>query len=118
MSDQITKVIELSQFLEGAKAQNVQALDVRTSCLWTDFFIVATYNSQGHLMGLLNELGAYLDEKKWGNTSGRAQKKQANEWVLIDLDDVVVHLFSATAREFYELEKLWYQAEKVYTSNS
>ncbi len=117
MSELKTEITELAKFLEGAKAQKVMALDVRETCVWTDYFIIATYNSHGHLMGLLNELGEYFVNSHWEVNAGKAQKKQANEWILIDLGEAVIHLFSAQAREFYELEKLWYSSDVVYQSS-
>lgn len=115
--DILKKTGALAEFLAGAKAKNVVALDVRSTCVWTDFFVVGTYNSHGHLMGLLNELGGYLDENAWDVNTSRTQKREANEWLLIDLGQVVIHLFSEQARNFYELEKLWYTAEVIYQSS-
>jgi ribosome-associated protein len=45
---------------------------------------------------------------------GRPKKKQVNDWMLVDWDDIVIHLFSESARSYYELEKLWFSSPVLY----
>ena len=88
----------------------VKVLDLGAQAGWTDFFVIATATSSAHLRGLAR----YVDE--WVHGAGMARLNKPSiaddeEWVLIDLGDVVVHLMTERARAFYELEKLWFQAE-------
>lgn len=106
---------KLAHFLEDAKARQVVVLDVSETCSWASTFVIATYNSQGHLRGLVQELDLWAEENL--ELRGRKHKKnQVNEWMLVDWDDTVVHLFSETARSYYELEKLWFNARELYAS--
>ncbi len=100
---------DLGKYLTDLKAKDVLALDLRGLCSWTDWFVLATYNSQGHLKGLVEELDVWAVAHDI--PSGRPKKKQVNEWMLIDWDDVVVHLMSEKARLYYELEKIWFNAQ-------
>ncbi len=117
MSDNNELKIELGKFLEDAKARNVVVLDVRESCSWADTFVIATYNSQGHLKGLVQELDAWASTH-WGSVPRHPKKNQVNEWLLVDWDDTIIHLFSENSRNYYELEKLWFTAKVLYSTKS
>jgi ribosome-associated protein len=117
MSDNNELMINLARFLEDAKARQVVVLDVRGTCSWADTFVIATYNSQGHLKGLVQELDDWAAENL-ENVPHRPKKNQVNEWMLVDWDDTIIHLFSENARSYYELEKLWFAAEILYSTKS
>jgi len=108
---------KLAHFLEDAKARQVVVLDVSETCSWASTFVIATYNSQGHLRGLVQELDQWAEENM-EMRSRKHKKNQVNEWMLVDWDDTVVHLFSETARSYYELEKLWFNARELYMSKA
>jgi ribosome-associated protein len=110
-------MIHLGRFLEDAKAREVIVLDVRETCSWADIFVIATYNSQGHLRGLVQELDVWASENL-ETVPHRTKKNQVNEWMLVDWDDTVIHLFSESARSYYELEKLWFTAKVLYSTKS
>ena len=107
----------LGRFLEDAKARDVVVLDVRDTCSWADTFVIATYNSQGHLKGLVQELDQWAHENM-DSVPHRPKKNQVNDWMLVDWDDTVIHLFSESARTYYELEKLWFSAKVIYSTKS
>lgn len=115
MSDNV--LVQLGQFLEDAKARDVVVLDVSEACSWADTFVIATYNSQGHLKGLVQELDQWASEHL-EQRPRRPKKNQVNDWMLIDWDDTVIHLFSEKSRAYYELEKLWFSAKVLYSTNS
>ena len=117
MSDNAELMASLGHFLEGAKAKDVVVLDVRETCSWADTFVIATYNSQGHLKGLVQELDQWAQENL-SSVPHRPKKNQVNDWMLVDWDDTVIHLFSESARSYYELEKLWFTAKVVYSTKS
>jgi len=115
MSDNL--FAQLGRFLEDAKAREVVVLDVSESCSWASTFVIATYNSQGHLKGLVQELNQWASEHL--EVMPRTPKKnQVNDWMLLDWDDTVIHLFSETSRAYYELEKLWFSAKVLYSTKS
>jgi len=107
----------LATFLEGAKARDVLVLDVSQTCSWASTFVIATYNSQGHLKGLIAELDQWASEHLEA-VPHRPKKNQVNDWMLVDWDDTVIHLFSESARSYYELEKLWFTGKVLYSSKS
>jgi ribosome-associated protein len=117
MSTNQELMTNLGHFLEEVKARNVVVLDVSETCSWADTFVIATYNSQGHLKGLVQELDQWASENL-ESVPHRPKKNQVNEWMLVDWDDTVIHLFSETARTYYELEKLWFNAKVVYATKA
>jgi ribosome-associated protein len=115
MSDNL--FAQMGRFLEDAKAREVVVLDVSESCSWATTFVIATYNSQGHLKGLVQELDQWASENL-DVVPRRLKKNQVNDWMLLDWGDTVIHLFSEQSRAYYELEKLWFSAKVIYSTKS
>ena len=87
----------LAKTLEDCKATDVKTYDVRGKSAFTDFFVVATGTAAPHLKALVRDL------PKANRVSGEPD----SGWIVADYVDVVVHVFSAEARAYYALEKLW-----------
>ena len=83
--------------LENAKGEDIKVYDVRGKSGITDFFVVATGAAAPHLKALVKAL------PKAYRTAGDPD----SGWIVSDFVDVVVHVFSAEARAYYALEKLW-----------
>lgn len=96
------KVLDL---LESIKAKDIVCMDVKEQTSVTDYMIVASGTSSRHV----KSIAGYVAEeaKKVGVNPIGTEGEQSAEWVLIDFGDVVVHVMMPTAREFYDLEKLW-----------
>jgi ribosome-associated protein len=98
----------LGELLREHKGADVVVLDLREMNAWTDFFVIATASSNTHLDGLERHIKDFSRET--GIEILRRSRKppaEGDEWRLIDLGSIVVHLMSARAREFYELERLY-----------
>ncbi len=91
--------------LEDLKAVDVTVLDVRGKSSVTDFMVIASGTSGRHLKALANNV--VVEVKKSGIKPLGVEGESSNEWVLVDLVDVVVHIMLPETREFYQLEKLW-----------
>jgi ribosome-associated protein len=105
--------LSLGKLLEEHKGEDVIVMDLRTFNAWTDFFVIATATSNAHLQGLERHIKEFSREKDI-EILHRSRKPPAgdtpqggNEWSLIDFGPIVIHLMSANARSFYELERLW-----------
>jgi len=96
----------LAQLLKEHKGQDVSMLDLREINNWTDFFLIATVSSIAHMDGLERHVKEFCAEKEM-DILGRSRKSADDEWRLIDLGSIIVHLMTSRAREFYELERLW-----------
>lgn len=112
-----TQVLEVARLLDDAQARDPVALDVTGSCGFADYFVIATVNSQGHLRGLILQLDELFRSLDLEPLHPRKRDTEIG-WVLIDLGFAVIHLMAEDLREFYELERLWFGAEKIYSSSS
>lgn len=91
--------------LNELKARDVRVLDVRGLTSITDHMVVATGTSDRHVRSIAERL--IESTKKAGKPPLGVEGEEGGEWVLVDLQDVVVHIMQRRAREFYKLEDLW-----------
>jgi ribosome-associated protein len=91
--------------LEDMKAVNVKVLDVRKLTDVTDTMIVATGNSDRHVKSIADRVIERCREA--GHRAYGVEGQKQGEWVLVDLQDLIVHVMLPRIREFYGLEKLW-----------
>jgi len=110
MEDMLPEIDEqaagFSKLLKEHKGQDVCVLDLRGINNWTDFFIIATATSKTHIDGLERHIKEFCREKEI-EILGTSRKDADDEWRLIDLGLIIIHLMTQEVREFYELEKLW-----------
>ena len=108
---------ELASLLADHNGGDVVVLDVSTQAGWTDYFVIATATSSTHLRGLAR----IIDEEaaKHGlKRLNRASLADDDEWLLVDMGDIVAHVMTERARSFYELEKLWFQSTATRVSST
>jgi ribosome-associated protein len=98
----VTRAAELA--LER-KAQDVAALDLRGISTATDWFLLASGNSDIQVRAIAEHILGEL--RKEGVRPNHVEGLQGGRWVLLDFVDWVVHVFHPSAREFYQLERLW-----------
>jgi ribosome-associated protein len=91
------------------KAEDVMVLDLKGLTSVTDFFVVATATSELHVRAVADHIQSTLEEQ--GLRAHHVEGYAGLTWVLLDYIDVVVHVFQPTAREFYNLERLWGDAK-------
>lgn len=98
------KVIDICNFLEEKKAEDIIVCDTTKMHNVADFFIIATGNSSTHLNGICD----YLEEKARENNYPSLEREGfiLSTWVVLDFDNVLVHLFTKEEREKYSLQKL------------
>lgn len=91
--------------LEDLKGIDIRVLDVRKLTTVTDWMIMCTGTSNRHVKSLADSV--VQAAKDSGTRPLGAQGMEMGEWVLVDLDSVVVHVMQTQTRAFYQLEKLW-----------
>lgn len=96
------------------KAEHVQLLDLRKGQAFTDFFIICTGNNVRHVQAITDGVEEAL--RKTGVRPALVEGYERGEWILMDFFDVIVHVFTPATREFYALERLWGDAERIEVS--
>lgn len=106
---------ELAQIaLEAAldkKAIEPVLLDVNELCSYTEYILIVSGRSDRQVDAIANAISAQM--KQLGRTALGAEGIRAGQWALLDLGDVVVHIFHHPARLHYDLESLWIDAPRV-----
>ena len=106
------------------KAQDITILEMKGLVNFCDYFVIATGTSNRHVKSIAEGIDDYLAKlgvnahkarglKSFGSLASPESSEGA--WVLLDIGDVVVHIFEPQAREFYALEHLWQDAPKIKT---
>ncbi len=91
--------------LEDMKAVDIVNIDVKGKSSMTDVLYIATGNSTRHVKSIAEVVA--ISAKEAGVDIIGVEGKGSSEWVLVDLNDIIVHVMLASTREFYALEKLW-----------
>jgi ribosome-associated protein len=93
------------------KAKDILVLDMRPITPLYDFFVIATGNSRRQIHTLAEEIDAAM--RAAGDRRLAIEGYEGSKWVVQDYGDVVVHVFDAPTREYYNLEDLWADAPRV-----
>jgi ribosome-associated protein len=101
--DEILALVQKS--LDDDKAIEPVSIDLEGKTTLADYMVVATGTSQRHIGSMAEKLIERL--KRAGVSKVATEGLNGSDWVLIDIGDVIVHLFRAETRAFYDIEKLW-----------
>ncbi|MCY9516904.1 ribosome silencing factor [Paenibacillus apiarius] len=96
---------------EDKKAMNLVVLDLQGVSLIADYFVVCHGNSDTQVQAITNEIRKRVHEA--GAHIRGTEGFDSARWVLLDLGDVIVHVFHRDEREYYSIEKLWSDAKVV-----
>ena len=111
-------VLEAARLITDHKGEDTVVLDITGTCAFADFFVISTARSSSHLAGLLRALTEFFNANGI-RPRGHHRRGSTNGWLLLDCGDFIVHLMEKEQRDFYDLERLWFKAEKVpYWSKS
>ena len=91
--------------LDESKAEEVTTIDITGKSAVADHMVVANGRVHRHVNAITDRL--LRDLKDAGHGTPKVEGVPANDWVLVDTGDVIVHVFRPEVREFYNLEKLW-----------
>ena len=100
-----------AQLLDGKKAENISVIKIDAISSLADYFVIATGRGSTHVRSLSDELEEKLKEQ--GTAPARIEGYRSDSWILLDYTEVVVHVFTQEARDFYDLDRLWTDGVKV-----
>jgi len=90
---------------DDKRAENIVALNMKGISLVSDYFVICHGNSDKQVQAIANEIKDKCEEI--GVTVKRLEGFQEAKWILVDLGDIVVHVFHRDERTYYNLERLW-----------
>lgn len=97
--------------LDNKKADQINVIKIEDISSLADYFVIASGGSSTHVRSLADELEEKL--KAEDVTPTRIEGYRSNSWILLDYSSVVVHVFTQEARDFYDLDRLWADGEKI-----
>lgn len=104
--------VEIAKILDTKKARDIKILKVLDKTTITDYFVIAAGTSSTQVKSLADEVEFELKTKQ-GIDSTNVEGRGLGNWILLDYESVIVHVFNPQTREFYNLEKLWAECEEV-----
>ncbi len=102
------KAVEIAS---DKQANNIVVLDIREVSSFADYFVICSGDSDRQLDAIWQEINEKL--KQEGVAPYRIEGTADSGWIVIDLGDVVVHIFSRALRDYYKLDELWHGATPV-----
>ena len=108
------KALLIAEAARELLAEDVVALDVRQAVSFADTFIVATGRSDRHVRSIGDAIAEAI--AKTGEKPLGVEGYQDGRWLLMDLGDVIVHVFQRDVRRHYDLERLWSEATPLNVS--
>lgn len=101
---------------EDKKGIDLKVLNIRKLTPIADYFVIVSGNSSAQVIALADEIEEKIS--KAGETEFSKEGYRGGRWILLDLGDIVVHIFHKEEREFYDLERLWTDnREKIKDEN-
>ena len=101
--------------ISSKKGLNIKLIEIGDISSLADYMVIATGTSSTHVKAIADEVEYQLDEA--GISVSHIEGYRSNSWILLDYVDVIVHIFSDEAREFYDLERLWQDGKEIDISN-
>ncbi|UCD15733.1 MAG: ribosome silencing factor [Candidatus Omnitrophota bacterium] len=105
------RAYKLIEWALAKKANKPVILDVKESCGFCDYFVICSADSSRQVEAICEEIRKKCKEEKI--RISHIEKDDLSQWVLIDILDVIFHIFIEEVRDFYNLEYLWKESKKI-----
>ncbi len=105
------KAVECIKLLEEKKAENTILLDMKAVNNYFNYFIITTGNSIIHNKAIYKELKKFFSESEINLLN---KPDNDSPWIVMDYNDLVIHIFTSEVRDYYQLERLWSDAQVLY----
>ena len=97
--------------LEDKKAEDVRVIDIGDVSVLADYFIIASGNNRIQVQAMADEVEQCMGRA--GAVPRQIEGYQTGNWVLLDFGDVIIHIFDAQNRLFYDLERIWKDGTQI-----
>ncbi len=103
------------QALDDKKAEDIRIIDISDVSVIADYFIIANGTNQNQVQALVDNVQEALF--KVGYETDKIEGYRTGSWVLLDYNDIIIHVFSKEDRLFYDLERIWRDCKTVELSD-
>ena len=110
----LEKAKNIAKILDKKKAIDIVGIETKELTVMSDYFIIASGTSNTHVRALADEVD---DEMKKLGVEVDHIEGRATGWILLDYNDVLVHVFQPESRQYYNIERLWNDAARVDLSD-
>lgn len=107
--------VQLGKYLSEFNLEDVVVLDLTECNSWTDYFVIGTLASAPQWKGIYRHIKDFAQEHNLDMHLGKGKSQDEDIWHLVDLGEIVVHIFTGEGRKFYELDKLWFKAKELFS---
>ena len=97
---------------EAKQATDIKVLDLTGITSFADYFVICTGSNSKQIQAISDEVGIQL-KKQARELPNCLEGYNQSEWILADYGDLLVHIFSPKAREYYDLERLWRSGKNI-----
>lgn len=104
--------------VQDAKGLSSVVLDLVGQCSWTDYMMIVTATSRMHLRGIQQKVLEMLKDEDNLQIRNNKNTKNEDQWILMDCGALVVQIMTAEAREYYDLETVWFESEAIFRDES
>lgn len=101
--------------ISSKKGLDIKLIEIGDISSLSDYMVIATGTSSTHVKAIADEVEYQLDNA--GISVSHIEGYRSNSWILLDYVDVIVHIFSDEARDFYDLERLWQDGKEIDISD-
>ena len=109
-TDSVALAERIAAIASDKKAIDVRVIDLRGIVSYTDFFVICSGNTERQAKAIRDAIHAELKHADERLLPRRSEGDREARWILLDYLDVIVHIFTPEAREYYRLEQLWGEA--------
>lgn len=104
--------MKLAELLNNKKAEDIVVMDIAEKSSFADFLVVASGTSDRHIESLIDDVEDLAAQD--GVPTKGIEGKNGTGWILLDLGDVIVNIFSREMRSKYNIEKVWADCEMTH----
>jgi len=97
--------------LDDKFGNDIVVLNISEKSILTDYFIIADGTNASQIKAMADEVNEKLG--KFGLRINQSEGRDNAEWILLDYGDIIIHIFDKANRDFYDIERIWSDAEKV-----
>jgi ribosome-associated protein len=112
LASALERALAAARIAEETRGTDIRILDLRGVTPMFDYFVVATGTSRRQIHSMADEIEKVM-KREWNDLKRGGEGYEEGRWIVLDYGDVVIQLFDAEARDYWDLEHLWSEARRV-----